>query len=195
MGAKGPRHSLPIQILTSLSSSSNAVNGMLISLSVCSIENGHELKLNDVMTVDRIPMKANLIPDQRDLDRYKHLQGVRFIELENESVNLLIGLDVLVAFRPVENRYGNDGEPDAIRTALGWTLFGPSVSSVNEEASCMQVTVCENEGLEGLPELAPHEATIPYELEGDSSREDRVANRIMKKSVQVVDGHLQLPLL
>ena len=195
LGVKGPKHSLPIQTLTSSGSSSDVLNGMLVAFSVCSLEGGHEVKLDDVMTVDRIPMKANCITAQRDLDCYKHLKGVELRELEDKSVQLLIGLDVPVVFRPVESRFGGNGEPDAIRTVLGWTLFGPSLPNVDDNETCMQVSICEGDRLEFLTDVAPHEAPIPYKLDGDSSREDRIAYQMMKDSVRMVDGHLQLPLL
>ena len=44
----------------------------------------------------------------------------------NESVCLLIGSDTPEAFYELDERRGKTTEPRAIKTALGWTIQGPS---------------------------------------------------------------------
>ena len=43
--------------------------------------------------------------------------------------------------------------------------------------------------------LPPHEHEFACDLEGPSSRENRRDYQVMKESIQLVDGHFQLPLL
>ena len=65
-----------------------------------------------------------------------------FSKIEDKSIGILFGLDAHAVFRPLETRFGPDCAPDAIKTPLGWVLFG-AVSDKREKAanfSCMHVT-------------------------------------------------------
>ena len=118
----------------------------------------------------------------------------RINEKRNRLDLTLIRLDFAFLFRAIESRYGLEGTPDAIKMVLGWVLFGsassPSFSEedplgyscMNVAQSCMDVS------------LSPHEHDFACELEGLSSQEDR-AYRVMKESIQLVNGQFQLPLL
>ena len=75
-------------------------------------------------------------------------------------------------------------------TALGWTLIGVG-SSAQDENRCMHVSSLNNDELYVLP----YDNVISCGLECDNSSEDRLALEIMNKSVQLVNGHFQLPLV
>jgi len=191
LGATGPKVSLPIQTLSS-GPDSKVVSGLQISLSVQSMDGANEVILKDVFTVDRIPLQASTIPSQSQLAHMDHLQEVQLSELDDKSVGLLIGLDVPEVFRPIESKYGQEGEPDAIKTLLGWTLFGiAEITGDHDSAHCFNVLV---PGFDML-ESPPHEFTQSCGLDESNSREDRISLQIMKDSIKQVDGHFQLPLL
>ena len=192
LGAIGPKEVLSIQTLTS-GNGSTVVEGMLISLSVESLLNEEIVNLNGVLTVDRIPLKAGVAPTALELEKMKHLKGVVLHELRDKTVSLLIGLDNFSLFRPLENRCGAEGEPDAVLTVLGWTLFGTISSPQDGIKSCMHVSTLHDEGV--CLERAPHDFVLSCGLECDNSKEDRVAFELMQNSVKIVDGHFQLPLL
>ena len=53
------------------------------------------------------------------------------------EVSLLIGQDVPDALKPLEVRDGGDGQPYAVRTALGWIVNGPmNIVSSKDNAVC-----------------------------------------------------------
>ena len=175
LGASGPREVLPIQTLSS-GSDPAVVDGMLIPLSVTSLTHGNEVELHEVLTVDAIPLRA-AVPTALELNRMQHLEGVELHELQDKSVGLLIGLDNPALFRPLESRHGKNGEPDAVLTTLGWTLFGTAFSSSQENDYCF------------------HVSTLTDRAKCDNSKEDRIALEQMERSVKLVNGHFQLPLL
>ena len=92
------------------------------------------------MTVDRIPLKAGVALTALELEKMNHLKGVVLHELRDKTVGLLMGLDNFSLFRPLENRCGAEGEPDAVLTVLGWTLFG-TISSLDATGSCIHACV------------------------------------------------------
>ena len=56
------------------------------------------------------------------------LRNAEFTYLPQKSVDLLIGADHQFVYRPLEYRFGQTGNPDAIRTQLGWTLIGKEIN-------------------------------------------------------------------
>ena len=189
LGASGPREVLPIQTLSS-GSDPAVVDGMLIPLSVMSLTHGNEVELHEVLTVDAIPLRA-AVPIALELNQMQHLEGVELHELQDKSVGLLIGLDNPALFRPLESRHGKNGEPDAVLTTLGWTLFGTAFSSSQENDYCFHVSTLTDRALT----ISPYDSAISCGLECDNSKEDRIALEQMERSVKLVNGHFQLPLL
>ena len=192
LNARGPEKEVPLTTLTS-GAEGSAVNGTVVSLVVSDLGGKESIKIQDVLTIDRIPLEARPKPDLREFESWSYLEGVSFSEIEDKSVGILIGLDAHEVFRPLETRFGPDGAPDAIKTPLGWILFG-AVSDKREKAansSCMHVTLRE----QADSYLPLEEQVNSCGLDGESSREDRLSFKQMKETVKLVDGHLELPLL
>ena len=104
---------------------------------------------------------------------------------------------MLRLFRPLENRFGPTGFPSAVKTLLGWVLFGPKVESFltsGIERLCYPCLHSSRVAEEKL-NLPAHKLVLSSELDVPSSCEDLEAYELMKDSVQLIDGHFQLPLL
>ncbi|XP_055523080.1 uncharacterized protein LOC129717248 [Wyeomyia smithii] len=56
--------------------------------------------------------------------RYQHLAEVPTKDYPSELPKILIGLDNLYLFAPLESRIGKPSEPIAVRSRLGWTIYG-----------------------------------------------------------------------
>ena len=59
-------------------------------------------------------------------EKFTHLDGILddLEEVKAEQISILVGADVPESLLPVEVRRGTRGEPLAIKTVFGWTLFG-----------------------------------------------------------------------
>ena len=112
---------------------------MVIPLTVQGVGEKQSIDLREVLTA--------CIPSGEELRHMKHLRGVKLFELKNKKVELLVGLDASFVFRPLENIYGPRGTPDAVKTVLGWTLFGPapSVLRPNSKGVCSMHVACVDE--------------------------------------------------
>ena len=192
LGAQGPRQILSLQTLSSGSCSHDTVEGELVSLSVQGFDSDSEsFQLEDVFTVESIPARAAQMPDKEGLSKLEYLRGAKYGEISDKSVGLLIGLDTPVAFRQLDSRFGPEGFPSAIKTPLGWVLFGlgPSLDALGSlSASCMLVGRTEQCSDEFLPSPS-------CGFDRQNSREDRISFQIMEDEIKLVDGHYQLPLL
>ncbi|XP_055632856.1 uncharacterized protein LOC129773285 [Toxorhynchites rutilus septentrionalis] len=56
--------------------------------------------------------------------RYPHLQDLRVDDYDKGEPKIMIGLDNMYVFAPLESRIGQPGEPIAVRSKLGWTVYG-----------------------------------------------------------------------
>ena len=78
-----------------------------------------EIRLERVLTVDRLPVDAQTIPQKEGFKQCNHLQDVHFPIVVNKKVELLIGIDNKQAFTPLDCRTAPENAPDALMTPLG----------------------------------------------------------------------------
>lgn len=60
------------------------------------------------------------------INRFDHLKGIPFEDYTDACPEILIGLDNHSLMMPIEVVEGKPNDPVAIRTRLGWTIFGSS---------------------------------------------------------------------
>ena len=177
-----------------------------------SIDGSTFIDLPEAYLKDQIPVGKNEIPTERDLQRWKHLKTLKLPSLPGENnmnciprVTILIGVNVPAATTPLESKVGNVGEPYALRTPLGWLIYGVhgNASSNNTTTSahfckitCMTDIQKMEDRLEDqlktyinleFPECLSDPALSP-------SKEDRQFVELMDREAKVVGGHYQIPL-
>ncbi|KAJ8032088.1 hypothetical protein HOLleu_25507 [Holothuria leucospilota] len=111
--------------LTTINKESSEKFGLEVNLTVSDIKGNESVYLPKVWTVDKLPISEGNIPNDRDISKWSHLQGINFPMIEGKQIMLLIGVDVPEVFWVLEERRGRRKEPYAIRSILGWTLIGP----------------------------------------------------------------------
>ena len=88
--------------------------------------------LDQVLTLDGLPIGERHFAINRELRRWPHLDGVSLFEIGEHRVSILIGSD-----RPdiiddySEIRRGARRQPYAVTTPLGWTVYGPMLEPNN----------------------------------------------------------------
>ena len=101
------------------------VSSKVVNLSVTSPNSADRFQLKDVIIVNDIP--ANLPKYTITTDNYPHLKGLNFDRLQTTAkAEILIGTDHASLLKPLEVSTGCDSRsPYAVRTVLGWSLYGP----------------------------------------------------------------------
>ena len=179
--------------LRTLTGSSKRELGVSFKAKVRGLDNDQCFEIPKVLSINKIPVKPNTVtPQVRSLS---HLQDVSFGSVYGAHVGLLIGADMPELFCNLEVRKGQPGEPIAIHTPLGWSLLGPSTQSSSQTCETFFVshTTPVKDMVECLWKTDFEEGTSV--IDGLNSREDRIAYQTMKNSIQLVQGHYQLPLL
>ena len=178
----------------------------------CQEEDVH-LDLPRSFVREQIPTDREEIPRPEVAERFHHLQkisGQLTPYMPDIEVCLLIGLNCPKALRPREVIHGQDTEPYAVRSILGWYINGPisrnddvavncnrvHVQSVNQSSGCI---VTERDVKE---EIAPKAVERMFELDFlekakglATSKEDReFLKKIESGIVHREDSHYEMPL-
>ncbi|CAI5689637.1 unnamed protein product [Oreochromis niloticus] len=96
------------------------------------------IELPPAYTKECIPVNRSHIPTCETAKRWNHLKEIRNEippQLECE-VGLLIGYSCSKALAPKQVILGGENEPYAVRTALGWSIVGPT-SSYGDLLACL----------------------------------------------------------
>lgn len=67
--------------------------------------------LPKVWSVDKLPIDQFSLPRVEDIQRWSHLKGIEFPQIEEDHVMLLIGCDVPEAFWALEGNVGGGENP------------------------------------------------------------------------------------
>ena len=183
-----------MQTLTSV----KELNGFSCSLKILPLDADDEYSLSNVLSLENIPIQPNLVPARNELDAMEHLRDLELHRLTEGDVKLLIGVDMPQLFLPSSIRKGHRGQPVAVKTTLGWSLLGPSLSPsmatncfiglVNSKNELLHKQICCLWETDFQPEVLSG-FDVPI------SREHRISLELFKISVVQVSGHYQLTLL
>ncbi|XP_058455592.1 uncharacterized protein LOC131432955 [Malaya genurostris] len=97
----------------------------IINLQITANGSSEPLPLKNVRTVSKLMLPKQNVKFADVTARYPHLAGLSVADHSSEEPAILIGLDNLHLFAPLESRVGKAGEPIAVRSELGWTVYGP----------------------------------------------------------------------
>ena len=74
-----------------------------------------------------------LPPKNEVTKKFSHLKGLRFNELEDQNVGLILDARFAHSFNTGDIRIGKDNEPLAFLSRYGWVLAGPSIPSTDDD--------------------------------------------------------------
>ncbi|XP_062713779.1 uncharacterized protein LOC134290623 [Aedes albopictus] len=96
-----------------------------IGLQISAVQNPEKrFSLSDVRTVGNLKIRPQTLRASELQERYPHLAGIPLESYRNISPGLLIGLDNAALGHVTKSREGNLNEPIAVKTRLGWTVYG-----------------------------------------------------------------------
>ena len=159
------------------------------------------IDLPPTYTLDRIPVDRKDTATSVDLERWPYLREVVPPEVD-AGVEVLIGANCPQALTPLEVRADEEGCPVAIRTSLGWVVYGPrfrsQVREQTESVNRINVHRCTND------EFDLHNKFVSLynqDFEHDRSStdvgfsvEDRTWMQIVEGGIRHLDGRYQIPL-
>ena len=182
------------------------------NLIVKSIDGDADIKLPTAYSRQEIPADRHLIPRAETVRKWPHLEAVseqlpRYFP--DAEVGLLIGMNCPRALKPRDVVLGDDEEPWAVKTELGWSVVGPMRGASTGARACRYTSASEGRGelchfafRVHAREVTPMQ--IARMLEADfqevrtdkrMSQEDQRFLKLMEeKMCQREDGHFEAPL-
>ncbi|XP_062698475.1 uncharacterized protein LOC115257886 [Aedes albopictus] len=165
-----------------------------VALEVAS-DNGNRLKLKEAHTVKRLYLPRQRVDFQQISSQYPHLRGLNVSNQTGEESKILIGLNNAYLLAPLESRVGNANEPIAVRSHLGWSIYGPREATI---ATGFLGTH------KGYTNQQLHEMIRGYFLDEEprstvaslpETAEDRRARELLESTTTKVGGRYQTGLL
>ena len=126
----------------------------ITGLTVHGVNETTEITLPRTYTRNVIPARRSQIPRHDTALKWPHLESIAsyLMPLDTEAeVGLLIGANCARAIKPHEVILGNDDDPYAKRTALGWGIIceinvqsqDDGVDDVRDDVFCNRIVTCE----------------------------------------------------
>ncbi|VDP58804.1 unnamed protein product [Schistosoma curassoni] len=164
-----------------------------VQLEVSSLDSSSSFRIPNVWTVERLPMLRRTVPTTSQMKYWTHLKDISFPRAEDENVKLLIGCNAPSVYETKEIRTGKPNEPFAVKTPLGWTLFGSYRKPFKSNRALNHLSAKE-ELEDKFEQLYSTEFKDPFSRTISMSVEDRIALSAISNSVQRLNGHYQIAL-
>ena len=216
LGLKGTEVSLKLNTMHGENSiPAQKVEGLVVQ----KLDKDAVVELPKAYSREAIPARRNQIPTPEMASKWSHLEKIKdkIPPIQNNvEVGLLIGCNCPKALKPKEVILGNDSDPYAVKTELGWGIIGPvSPSFLDDQddvSTCHRIVTREigNEKLDRrfVVDRQIREVINPFEVrrmlemdfsereQGDNafSQEDRKFLDIVKCGIRHQDGHFEMPL-
>ncbi|XP_062715839.1 uncharacterized protein LOC134291734 [Aedes albopictus] len=155
LGVEGPQRSLCLRWTGGANRTESL--SQVVNLEISGVVNPTKMfPLADVYTVETLQLRPQtlLVPEMQK--KYRHLEGLPLESYKDVSPRLLIGLAHASLGNAIKCREGKPNEPIAIKTRLGWTIYGScsrdtdTYGHINHH--CVQLCQCNHKQDESLNE-------------------------------------------
>ena len=169
-----------------------------VSFGLSSKDQPDPVMVHGAWVIDKLNIESFKLSKKRAAEQWSHLSNVDLPELKGEEVMILIGSDMAHFLIHLEVRQGRWDEPIAVKTPLGWTLFG-NVSpghcdSINANLLTMDQETMLQHQIERFWEIDSY-GTKRALHESALSVDDKRALAILKSTTVKEEGHYKTALL
>ncbi len=167
----------------------------LKGLEVAGLYSSDFYMLPEVLTQEKMPVTADDIVTQEELDKWPYLANVHIPSIE-ANVDLLIGANAPRLLEPWEVVNSTGNGPYAVKTVLGWSVNGPLNGNSGSMEAELPSIVANRIGVHKLEGMLTAQYNYDFndrKMEDEQmSREDVRFMDIVENSVELVDGHYSL---
>ncbi|CAH8287249.1 unnamed protein product [Heterobilharzia americana] len=175
------------------------VSGSRLADSVSKPFEVYSLDGNECILIDRavvardLPVRRPKGSMRESIKRWPHLTDVPWTEVEDGEVLLLIGCDVPEAHWVLDQKLGGRKSPYAVRSLLGWVVFGPTSFREHRE----RVVNCTSRSdllVDQWKKIYDYEFSDLYSGDKSLSVDDLAAVNIVQRGTYWDNGHFVVPL-
>ena len=192
-------------VVSTVSNENDLQHGQRVNLALESLtdENPERLEIINAWCSKelKIPLRHQRV--LHDKSKWNHLQDIPFPNVERKKISIIIGTNLPEAFIPLDVRYDGPESPVAIRSRLGYSIFG-RVGNTTElqrytanPSAVYNVCVTDeftlNKQLESFWKI--EHLGVTRECSAPFSVEDKRALKVIEETLTKVDGHYEIGLL
>ncbi|XP_055902932.1 uncharacterized protein LOC129939084 [Eupeodes corollae] len=204
LGLEGQPENLTLQWTKGVSRNEDSIR---TTLAVSSVRNKKRHLLRNVYTVKGLELPMQSTNTAQLKEQYPHLRGLPLSDLIEAKPKILVGLDHAKFLLGHGQRHGNDEEPCALKTLLGWIVYGKSAPTIRatcfHDVSRPAMQVLFHDAIKSEDELHElvkrHFTTEEFGVmapKGDLiSKETGRALSIMESTIKYVNNRYEIGLL
>ncbi|XP_065080970.1 uncharacterized protein LOC135703620 [Ochlerotatus camptorhynchus] len=169
-----------------------------VELCISALGSLHRFRIMAAHTVESLKLPQQTVAMSEVINEHPHLRGIPVSDFRRGVPQILIGLKDIHLYAPIESRIGRPDEPIAVKSKLGWTIYGPTHASHPETGivghhSC---DIVSNEDLHDLlrSHYALDESMISVALLPESS-DDKRAKEILNSTTVRIGNRFETGLL
>jgi hypothetical protein len=194
LGLQGKSRELTIQTMNAEST----VASQVVSFKLKSAERT-DLECLQVNNAWTLRANAFQCPSQRISTKWDHVKGLDLTDIDTSEVKILIGINIPAAHLQIDSRMGQENEPIAIQTPLGWSLMGVTdVNHAESIAAKVNFMLREDRSLrEQIEHFWSTEAFgVSSNVDVPQSKQDKKAQKMLVESTRLSeDGHYEVGML
>ncbi|XP_058465568.1 uncharacterized protein LOC131439056 [Malaya genurostris] len=122
----------PLQLVWTSDVSRRECASERVDLTISGRGGRKKYKLTAARTVNSLNLPTQNLRLDEISKQFEHLKDVSVTSYKNAKPKVLIGLQNLDLMTPIECRIGQPGEPIAVRSVLGWKIYGPCGGPLDE---------------------------------------------------------------
>ncbi|XP_055636699.1 uncharacterized protein LOC129775699 [Toxorhynchites rutilus septentrionalis] len=196
LGVEGTPEPLQLKWTTSVVRNENSSKRVNIQIAGRDLRNRYTLKA--AHTVDELKLPGQSLSVDELTARYEHLRNVPVQSYSEAVPRVLVGLDNIDLFAPLECQKGQSGDPIAVRSLLGWAIYGPSETNTSME-KFLNVHSCECKTDTKLNEMIRQQFVLDEAIAPGfalpESAENKRARELLEKTTVWQDGRYETSLL
>ncbi|XP_062538103.1 uncharacterized protein LOC134206403 [Armigeres subalbatus] len=131
LGVQGPTKSLCLKWTGGTHKTEN--QSQQVNLQISGVHSSKKYELSGAYTMPPLQIRPQTLLLAELQKKYPYLTGLPLESYHDVSPRILIGLDNARLGHTIKSREGKDHEPIAVKTRLGWIVFGNSTSQENAE--------------------------------------------------------------
>ncbi|XP_058816921.1 uncharacterized protein LOC131680219 [Topomyia yanbarensis] len=107
--------------------------------------------LSDVYTVKELNLPTQSLSAEELSRKYSHLKGIPVDSYVDVQPRILIGMNNIRVVHPLRSREGNEHEPIAAKTRLGWMVYGTSLIHAAVAGPARSYHICSHSYNDNVP--------------------------------------------
>ncbi|XP_062542545.1 uncharacterized protein LOC134210523 [Armigeres subalbatus] len=184
-GAEGVKWSLTIKWTADISREEH--DSRMMNLWISAVGQKEKLLLQSAQTVHKLLLPKQSLNSVEISAKYSHLRNLPLASYSDQQPGLLIGLNNLHTIAPNEAKIRRVGEPIAVRSKLGWSVYGPTSGQTDSTISVNHHHGISNDDLYNLLKKHYSLEESAVEISQETKDEKRARGILERTTVRIGD--------